>query len=98
MLQAGAVLLISLLRLSLAALCLGSSICAKQLPTWAAAGSLRPVQRRGCGAGNSFMVATSVGLMVHHIFGCWHGDRRLAAKHGDAFEKVGAPMVHALSP
>jgi len=44
------------------------------------------------------MVATSVGLMVHHIFGCWHGDRRLAAKHGDAFEKVGAPMVHALSP
>lgn len=39
--------------------------------------------------GNSFMVTTSLGLMVHHLFGCWHGDRRLAAKYGEAFEKVG---------
>jgi hypothetical protein len=38
--------------------------------------------------GNSFMVATSLGLMAHHAFGCWHGDRRLADKYGEAFEKV----------
>ena len=29
------------------------------------------------------MVATSLGLMVHHLFGCWHGDRRLSAKYGE---------------
>jgi zeta-carotene isomerase len=33
--------------------------------------------------GNSFMVVTSAGLMAHHLFGCWHGDRRLAAKYGE---------------
>lgn len=33
--------------------------------------------------GSSFMVATSLGLMVHHLFGCWHGDRRLSAKYGE---------------
>jgi len=38
--------------------------------------------------GNSFMVTTSLGLMVHHLFGCWHGDRRLKAKYGEAFESV----------
>jgi len=38
--------------------------------------------------GNSFMVVTSAGLMAHHLFGCWHGDRRLAAKYGKAFEEV----------
>ncbi|KAL6754941.1 NnrU protein-domain-containing protein [Haematococcus lacustris] len=38
--------------------------------------------------GNSFMVTTSLGLMAHHLFGCWHGDRRLAAKYGEAFEAV----------
>lgn len=38
--------------------------------------------------GNSFMVVTSAGLMAHHLFGCWHGDRRLAAKYGEAFEEV----------
>jgi uncharacterized membrane protein len=38
--------------------------------------------------GNSFMVTTSLGLMAHHLFGCWHGDRRLEAKYGEAFEKV----------
>jgi hypothetical protein len=42
--------------------------------------------------GNSFMVTTSLGLMAHHLFGCWHGDRRLAAKYGDAFEKVWIPL------
>ncbi len=38
--------------------------------------------------GNSFMVTTSLGLMAHHLFGCWHGDRRLKDKYGDAFEQV----------
>jgi uncharacterized membrane protein len=38
--------------------------------------------------GNSFMVVTSLGLMAHHLFGCWHGDRRLKDKYGDAFEEV----------
>jgi len=38
--------------------------------------------------GNSFMVTTSIGLMAHHLFGCWHGDRRLEAKHGEAFLDV----------
>lgn len=38
--------------------------------------------------GNSFMVATSAGLMAHHLFGCWHGDKRLYDKYGDAFLKV----------
>ncbi|KXZ44175.1 hypothetical protein GPECTOR_71g536 [Gonium pectorale] len=40
--------------------------------------------------GNSFMVVTSACLMAHHLFGCWHGDRRLKAKYGDAFEAVKA--------
>jgi zeta-carotene isomerase len=43
--------------------------------------------------GNSFMVATSLGLMAHHAFGCWHGDRRLKDKYGDAFEKVWNPII-----
>lgn len=41
------------------------------------------------------MVATSLGLMAHHAFGCWHGDRRLADKYGEAFEKVGAAAASA---
>jgi len=40
--------------------------------------------------GNSFMLVTSGGLMAHHLFGCWHGDRRLSAKYGEAFEVVKA--------
>jgi zeta-carotene isomerase len=36
--------------------------------------------------GSSFMVATSLGLMAHHAFACWHGDFRLKRKYGDAFE------------
>ncbi|MEW5302486.1 MAG: hypothetical protein WDW38_002357 [Sanguina aurantia] len=40
--------------------------------------------------GNSFMVVTSAGLMAHHLFGCWHGDRRLGAKYGAAYEAVKA--------
>lgn len=36
------------------------------------------------------MVATSLGLMAHHLFGCWHGDFRLRRKYGQAFEDVKA--------
>lgn len=38
--------------------------------------------------GNSFMVTTSLALMVHHAFGCWHGDFRLRRKWGEDFEEV----------
>ena len=38
--------------------------------------------------GSSFAVVTSIGLMAHHTFGVWHGDRRLFAKYGEAFEEV----------
>ncbi|KAG0614180.1 hypothetical protein M758_6G157000 [Ceratodon purpureus] len=38
--------------------------------------------------GNSFTLTTSLGLLAHHVFGVWHGDRRLAAKYGEAFERV----------
>ncbi|MBD1939028.1 NnrU family protein [Microcoleus sp. FACHB-68] len=38
--------------------------------------------------GTSFTLVTSIGLILHHIFGVWHGDRRLASRYGDAFEAV----------
>nr|AMJ39475.1 15-cis-zeta-carotene isomerase [Bixa orellana] len=38
--------------------------------------------------GNSVTVAASVGLIGHHLFGVWNGDRRLAEKYGEAFEEV----------
>ena len=38
--------------------------------------------------GSSFMLATSVGLMAHHAFACWHGDFRLKRKYGDTFEEL----------
>ncbi|GAB4819560.1 hypothetical protein N2152v2_006606 [Parachlorella kessleri] len=40
--------------------------------------------------GSSFMVVTSLGLMAHHLLGCWHGDYRLKRKYGEAFEVVKA--------
>lgn len=40
--------------------------------------------------GTSFMVITSMGLVLHHLFGVWHGDRRLLARYGAAFEAVKA--------
>lgn len=40
--------------------------------------------------GNSFTLATSAGLCLHHAFGVWHGDRRLAQRHGAAFEAIKA--------
>ena len=38
--------------------------------------------------GTSFTVVTSIGLIAHHLFAVWHGDRRLTAQYGDAFTKV----------
>jgi uncharacterized membrane protein len=38
--------------------------------------------------GTSFMVLTSIGLVAHHLFGVWHGDRRLRARYGEAFEAL----------
>ncbi|KAL5703133.1 zeta-carotene isomerase [Ranunculus cassubicifolius] len=38
--------------------------------------------------GNSVAVAASVGLIGHHLFGVWNGDRRLSLRHGEAFEIV----------
>lgn len=40
--------------------------------------------------GTSFMVVTSIGLILHHLFGVWNGDRRLALRYGDAFSAVKA--------
>ena len=38
--------------------------------------------------GTSFMIVTCIGLIAHHIFAVWHGDRRLKAKFGDDFEEL----------
>lgn len=38
--------------------------------------------------GTTFMVVTSLGLIAHHLFAVWHGDRRLEKRYGDAFLKV----------
>lgn len=36
--------------------------------------------------GTSFMVLTSAGLILHHLFAVWHGDRRLRSRYGESFE------------
>jgi uncharacterized membrane protein len=38
--------------------------------------------------GTSFMVVTCVGLVAHHLFAVWHGDRRMFTRYGDAFTVV----------
>lgn len=38
--------------------------------------------------GNSVAVAASIGLIGHHLFGVWNGDRRLASRYGEAFDTV----------
>jgi uncharacterized membrane protein len=38
--------------------------------------------------GTSFMAVTSIGLVLHHLFGVWHGDRRLTQRYGAAFAAV----------
>ena len=40
--------------------------------------------------GSSFMLVTCVGLIGHHLFAVWHGDRRLRARFGEAFEELKA--------
>jgi uncharacterized membrane protein len=36
--------------------------------------------------GTSFTLLTSVGLVLHHLFAVWHGDRRMQARYGETFE------------
>jgi uncharacterized membrane protein len=38
--------------------------------------------------GSSFMLVTCVGLIAHHLFAVWHGDRRLKARFGNAFDEL----------
>ncbi|MBD2212055.1 hypothetical protein H6G64_28370 [Calothrix sp. FACHB-156] len=38
--------------------------------------------------GTTFTLVTSIGLVLHHLFGVWHGDRRLTQRYGEAFEVV----------
>lgn len=38
--------------------------------------------------GTSFTLLTSVGLVGHHLFAVWHGDRRLHQRYGDSFTAV----------
>lgn len=40
--------------------------------------------------GTTFMVITSAGLIAHHLFAVWHGDRRWQARYGESFEEVKA--------
>jgi len=40
--------------------------------------------------GSSFMVVTCAGLIAHHLFAVWHGDRRLRTRFGPAFEELEA--------
>ena len=35
--------------------------------------------------GSSFTLITSIGLVMHHLFAVWHGDRRLEIKFGEEF-------------
>ena len=38
--------------------------------------------------GTSFTLITSIGLVLHHLFGVWHGDRRHASRYGAEFESI----------
>lgn len=38
--------------------------------------------------GTTFTLLTSVGLILHHLFAVWHGDRRMSARYGEAFAAV----------
>ena len=42
----------------------------------------------GLWIGSSFMLITSAGLIGHHLFSIWHGDRRLKVRFGEEFEKL----------
>jgi len=38
--------------------------------------------------GTTFTLVTSIGLVAHHLFGVWHGDRRLQSRFGKSFETL----------
>lgn len=38
--------------------------------------------------GTTFTIITSFGLIAHHLFAVWHGDRRLLNRYGEAFAAV----------
>lgn len=38
--------------------------------------------------GTTFMLVTSAGLILHHLFAVWHGDRRLQQRYGESFETL----------
>lgn len=38
--------------------------------------------------GTTFTLLTSLGLIGHHLFAVWHGDRRLQQRYGEAFTAV----------
>ena len=38
--------------------------------------------------GTTFTLVTSLGLILHHLFAVWHGDRRLEQRYGEAFTAV----------
>ena len=38
--------------------------------------------------GSSFMLVTCLGLIGHHLFAIWHGDRRLHQRFGEAFDEL----------
>jgi len=40
--------------------------------------------------GTSFMLVTCLGLIGHHLFAVWHGDRRLKRRFGQAFDALRA--------
>ncbi|HAZ48909.1 MAG TPA: hypothetical protein DDW76_36755 [Cyanobacteria bacterium UBA11369] len=40
--------------------------------------------------GSTFTLLTSIGLVLHHLFGVWHGDKRLLRRYGEAFAAVKA--------
>ena len=40
--------------------------------------------------GSSFMLVTCFGLVAHHLFAVWHGDRRLKERFGEAFDDLNA--------
>jgi uncharacterized membrane protein len=40
--------------------------------------------------GTSFTLVTSIGLVLHHLFAVWHGDRRMRTRYGEAFDQVKA--------
>ncbi len=42
----------------------------------------------GLWIGSSFMLVTCMGLIAHHLFAVWHGDRRMKAKFGKPFEEL----------